>query len=244
MNPITKSSSNYTKKKSRVIKYIIIHYTGMSSASKSLSWLCNKNSKVSCHYFIDEKGKLFQLVDDVNIAWHAGISSWGKDRNLNKNSIGIEIQNKGEDLSYHKFSSKQIKETIELIIFLKQKYSILDCNILGHSDVAPDRKTDPGYLFPWDKLNKFGIGLMPGKIKVSRTLLQVNLIKKTQKLLKDFGYRINLTGLLDIQTILVLNSFQSHYCQNEIGQFDYNSSIIVKLRDLISQKNRCLTSEY
>ena len=244
MSPMNKSSANYTKKKSRTIKYIIIHYTGMTSGTKSLSRLCDRNSKVSSHYFIDENGKLFQLVDDVNIAWHAGVSSWGKDRSLNRNSIGIEIQNKGEELGYHKFSSKQIEETIKLIIFLKQKYSILDCNILGHSDVAPDRKTDPGYLFPWDKLNKYGIGLMPSKIKVNKTLLKVNLIKKTQTLLKDFGYQINLTGLLDVQTILVLNSFQSHYCQNEINQFDYNSSIIVKLKDLINQKNRCLTNKY
>ena len=243
MKIVNKHSPNYDLRQYRKIKYIIIHYTGMATAEVSIKKLRDKKSKVSSHYLIDEKGSLIRLVDDKDIAWHAGVSFWNSDRSLNKNSIGIEIQNKGEPSSYEKFKSKQIQILIELILDLKNKYNVSDYNILGHSDISPDRKTDPGYLFPWVLLKKKNIGLLPSR-KISRkNILKNEEIPIVQALLKEFGYQIQVTGNMDLQTILVLNAFQSHYIQGRMKNFLYDSSIIPILRDLISQKNRCLTKK-
>ena len=243
MKIANKPSPNYDEKRHRKIKFIIIHYTGMATAKASIRRLRDKKSRVSCHYFIDEKGSLSRLVDDKNVAWHAGASFWNSDKSLNKNSIGIEIQNKGEPSSYEKFKSKQIQILIELIIDLKNKYKINNYHILGHSDISPDRKTDPGYLFPWTLLKKKKIGLLPSR-KISRKkILKNEEITVVQALLKEFGYKIQVTENMDLQTILVLNAFQSHYVQDRMKNFLYDSSIIPILRDLISQKNRCLTKK-
>lgn len=243
MKILDKPSPNYDERQYRKIKYIIIHYTGMISSQASLRRLRDKKSKVSCHYLIDEKGVLSRLVDDKNVAWHAGVSFWNNDKSLNKNSIGIEIQNKGELNNYEKFKSKQIKTLIELVSYLKSMYKVKDYYILGHSDISPDRKTDPGYLFPWTLLKKNKIGLLPSK-KISRKRNLINAeIPVVQMLLKEFGYQINVTGNMDLQTILILNAFQSHYIQERIEYFLYDSSLIPILKDLISQKNRCLTKK-
>ena len=158
------NSPNFDKRKYRKIKYLIIHYTGMLSSAESLRRLQSKKAKVSSHYFINEYGKIIQLVKDHDIAWHAGISFWGSDKNLNSKSIGIEIQNKGQEFGYHKFNKSQVNAIAKLILYLKNKYQINDAFILGHADIAPLRKLDPGYLFPWKILNKKGIGLLPKKI--------------------------------------------------------------------------------
>ena len=234
-------SSNFTSKKFRKIKYIIIHYTGMKTSAVSLKRLCDKKSEVSCHYFINEKGAVMQLVDDVNVAWHAGVSRWENDKNLNKNSLGIELQNKGEDFGYHKFSDQQIQSLIDILLILKEKYSIKDCYILAHSDIASNRKTDPGYLFPWHKLYKNNIGLLSTLKNDKKLLIKNNDIKRVQKLLSNYGYKIELSGIFDLQTILILNSFQAHFLQKKIKQFDYDYSIIEALNSLIKEKNRCLT---
>ena len=236
-------SPNYDVRRYRKIKYIIIHYTGMVTAKASIKRLRDKKSKVSCHYLIDGRGSLIRLVDDKDIAWHAGVSFWNSDRSLNKNSIGIEIQNKGEPSSYEKFKSKQIQKLIELILDLKNKYKVSDYHILGHSDISPDRKTDPGYLFPWALLKKNNIGLLPSRKIARKKSLKNAEIPIVQALLKKFGYQIKISGNMDLQTILVLNAFQSHYIQNCVKNFLYDASIIPILRDLIAQKNRCLTKK-
>lgn len=243
MKIINKQSPNFTKKKYRKIRYIIIHYTGMKSSKASLNRLRDKKSEVSCHYFIDKMGSLSQLVDDKNIAWHAGVSFWNKEKSLNRNSIGIEIQNKGELLEYEKFNSNQIKILTELVKFLKIKYNISNYHILGHSDISPCRKTDPGYLFPWAYFKKNGLGLMPSKKFPKKKILKNLEVPILQSLLKSFGYNIKISGNMDLQTILVLNAFQSHYMQNRVKYFLYDSSLIAVLKDLISQKNSCLTKK-
>ena len=129
------------------ITTIIIHYTGMQSERESLKRLISPKSKVSCHYLINRKGKIFKLVKDQNIAWHAGKSMWGKYKNLNKNSIGIELENKGHKYGYQTFYKKQIKKLIKLCKIFKKKYKIKNRYILGHSDIAPLRKIDPGENF-------------------------------------------------------------------------------------------------
>ncbi len=243
MKIVNKPSPNYDQRSYRKIKHIIIHYTGMATAEASIKRLRDKKSKVSCHYLIDEKGSLIRLVDDKDIAWHAGVSFWNNYSSLNKNSIGIEIQNKGEPARYEKFKSKQIQMLIELILDLKNKYKVSNYHILGHSDISPDRKTDPGYLFPWTLLQKNNIGLLPSKKILRKKILKNKEIPIVQDLLKKFGYQIQITGNMDLQTILVLNAFQSHFIQDRIKYFLYDASIIPILRDLISQKNRCLTKK-
>ena len=130
----------------------------MQSEIESIKRLKNPKHKVSSHYLINRKGKVIQMVKDKNIAWHAGKSGWKKFKNLNRNSIGIELVNKGHRFGYQNFSKKQIKSLIKLCMNLKRKYSIKKENFLGHSDIAPLRKIDPGERFPWKKLSKYNLG--------------------------------------------------------------------------------------
>ena len=145
---------NKLKRSKNDIKFIIIHYTGMANELKALDRLTNIQSEVSSHYFIKENGKILELVPNLYTAWHAGKSKWGKYKNLNKNSIGIEISNPGHQLNYKKFSNNQIKSLVLILKYLVKKYRINYKNILGHSDIAPERKKDPGEKFPWEFLSK------------------------------------------------------------------------------------------
>ena len=149
---------NKTKRKGSNIKYIIVHYTGMRKESDALKRLTKIQSEVSSHYFIKNNGDIVLLVPDLYIAWHAGNSRWKKYISLNKNSIGIEITNPGHSHGYKKFPHLQISSLIKLSKFLIKKYKINKKNILGHSDIAPERKKDPGEKFPWKYLSKYKIG--------------------------------------------------------------------------------------
>ena len=140
------------KRSKKKLNYLIIHYTGMRSEIDAIRKLCDSRSKVSSHYFIKNNGNILNLVPDLYEAWHAGISSWKNLNSLNKYSIGIEIHNQGHDHGYKSFSSKQITSLVKLLNYLKKKYNIKNKNILGHSDIAPNRKKDPGEKFPWKML--------------------------------------------------------------------------------------------
>ena len=150
---------NSTKRRKKGIKFIIFHYTGMKKESAAINKLTNVNSEVSSHYLIKKSGEIITLVPDTYIAWHAGKSAWKKYKYLNRNSIGIEITNPGHEFNYRKFSKKQISSLVKLSKYLIKKYNINPKNILGHSDVAPDRKKDPGEKFPWKYLAKNKISL-------------------------------------------------------------------------------------
>ena len=152
-------SPNFNSKKRKLsqIKFIIFHYTGMKSEKEAVDRLTDIKSQVSSHYLIKNNGKIITLVPDLYIAWHAGISSWKNYKSLNKNSIGIEIANPGHNFKYKKFSKAQISGLVNLSKFLIKKYKINSKNILGHSDIAPERKKDPGEKFPWEFLSKKGI---------------------------------------------------------------------------------------
>ena len=147
------------KRLKREIRFIIFHYTGMKSDKAAIRKLTNIQSQVASHYFITHTGKIITLVPDLYTAWHAGISSWKDFKSLNKNSIGIEITNPGHQFGYRKFSKKQINSIINLSKLLIKKYKIDKKNFLGHSDIAPDRKKDPGEKFPWEYLAKKNIGI-------------------------------------------------------------------------------------
>ena len=154
-------SPNFNAKKRDIkqIKFIIFHYTGMKKESEAISRLTDIQSEVSSHYLIKNNGEIVTIVPELYIAWHSGKSSWGSHKSLNKNSIGIEITNPGHEFGYKKFSKKQIASILKLSKFLIKKYKIKSKNILGHSDIAPDRKKDPGEKFPWKYLSQNKIGL-------------------------------------------------------------------------------------
>tara|TARA_B100000941_G_C28443684_1_gene521094 strand:+ start:363 stop:1103 length:741 start_codon:yes stop_codon:yes gene_type:complete len=160
MNTTLNYSPNFylKKRKLKEIKFIIFHYTGMKKENQAIAHLTNNKSKVSSHYFIKNNGEIISLVPDLYVAWHAGVSSWRKYKSINKHSIGIEISNPGHEYSYKKFSKKQVKSILNLSNYLIKKYKIKSNFILGHSDIAPDRKKDPGEKFPWKYLSKNKIG--------------------------------------------------------------------------------------
>ena len=239
MKIISKPSPNFELKAKRRIKYIIIHYTNLPSIQASLKHLLNKRNKVSAHYLLDQKGKIYSLVNEKDIAWHAGISSWKADKLLNKKSIGIELQNTGTAGNYEKFPNQQISQLEKLILELQNKYNISNANILGHSDISPDRKIDPGPKFPWQRLFKNGIGLMP-KIYPSKSKKNTtsNEIKNLQILLKKFGYNLKVNGFMDKQTLLVLYAFQSHYCPNELSVPGNNLNLPRYLKELIKLQSQ------
>ena len=199
-NIVEKMTSNYSpnfnsqKRKRIKIKYLIFHYTGMKSDKSAIHKLTNVKSRVSCHYYIDQIGKIIQMVPDLYVAWHAGKSFWKNDKNLNKSSIGIEISNPGHDHKYKKFSKKQIVSLIKLSKKLIKNYSIKNKNILGHSDIAPLRKKDPGEYFPWYFLYKKKIGIWhkyPKKSKDQFKIIRSITFEKIFFLnLKKFGYSI------------------------------------------------------
>jgi len=180
-------SPNFNPKKrdTKKIKFIVFHYTGMKNEIAALDRLTDIQSEVSSHYLIKKNGEIVTLVPDLYIAWHAGKSSWKSLKSLNKNSIGIEISNPGHEHGYKKFSKKQISSLLRLSKFLVNKYKIDSKNILGHSDIATERKKDPGENFPWEYLSKNKIGLW-------HTLKKQELIKnrrfKTTKIEKKLFF--------------------------------------------------------
>ena len=145
---------NLKKRNSKQIKFLVFHYTGMKSERKAIYRLTNIQSEVSTHYLIKNNGEIVLIVPEIYTAWHAGVSFWRNYQFINKYSIGIEISNPGHSNNYKKFSKKQIKSVVKLTKYLIKKYKIKNKFILGHSDIAPFRKKDPGEKFPWKYLSK------------------------------------------------------------------------------------------
>tara|TARA_B100000989_G_scaffold209923_1_gene159241 strand:- start:76 stop:795 length:720 start_codon:yes stop_codon:yes gene_type:complete len=220
---------NLRKRSFSKVKYLIFHYTGMKSEKGAIKRLTNNNTEVSCHYFIKRNGKIIKIVPDLYIAWHAGISSWKKDKFLNSNSIGIEISNPGHEYGYKDFSPSQIKSVISLSKKLKKKYKIKKENILGHSDIAPLRKKDPGEKFPWKILYKNKIclwhSLSEQHCKKLRKI-KLNDNKKFYKLLFKFGYK---STNKSYEKIKIYKNFQRRFRPQIISStVDQESYAIIK----------------
>ena len=213
--------SDKTRQKKRV-KFVIIHYTGMQSEIVSIKRLKNSKAKVSCHYLINRKGEITQMVKENKVAWHAGKSKWKNFNNLNDSSIGIELVNKGHEFGYQNFSKNQITSLISLCKFLKKKYMIKKENFLGHSDIAPLRKLDPGEKFPWEKLSKFKLGRWYKDDKKKLKLTNKEGIKNLFfKNLFIIGYRYFHVFKRRRKDKFVIKSFQQHYLPNNIsGKID------------------------
>lgn len=226
-----KSPNYHACKKVRSIQSVVIHYTGMRSLQSAVERLLSKKYEVSSHYLIGRNGKVLQLVKDNNIAWHAGVSNWFNFKNLNKNSIGIELENKGHQYSYQDFPNKQITELIKILKRLKKKFKIQNINITGHSDIAPHRKTDPGEKFPWKKLYKNDLAIWHSLdekfINNFRLKKLINVNKKNMvKMIKKLGYSRVLTA--DHLDKDFTKAFQRRYRQQLInGIFDQECYLIL-----------------
>jgi len=231
-------SPNFNSKKraKKDIKFIIFHYTGMKNEKKAIQKLTNIQSEVSSHYFIKKNGEIITLVPDSYTAWHAGISFWKNFENLNKNSIGIEIDNPGHQFGYEEFSKKQINSLIKLSKFLIKKYKINNKNILGHSDIAPFRKKDPGEKFPWEQLSRYKIGFWH---KLSQRYLNSIRKKKvnnndkkiTLKNIFKIGYSPFLKKKIsnDKKNMLIIKAFQRRFRPKLVnGKIDRECLIITK----------------
>ena len=223
------------KRLKKKIKFIIIHYTGMRKESEAIKRLQDPKSKVSSHYVIKKNGEILNLVPDLYEAWHAGISSWKHFQSLNKNSIGIEITNPGHQHGYKNFFSKQIFSLKKLLKFLIKRYRIKKNCILGHSDISPNRKKDPGEKFPWKTLAKNELGLWHNldlkKIKKFRNKNSLTNIKQ-QKFLKNLhkiGYN-DVKGLKFRKNKKCLTlAFQRRFRQSLVnGRIDKECLLISK----------------
>lgn len=160
MEKISAPSPNFNERLCPV-DVILLHYTDMKNAQEALEWLRNPRSHVSCHYLIDEGGRTYSVVDEAKRAWHAGESFWQGRTDLNSSSIGIELANPGHSHGYVPFPELQIEALIDLLREIQSRWGVSPSRILGHSDVAPRRKQDPGHLFPWYHLHQEGLGLWP-----------------------------------------------------------------------------------
>ena len=210
------------KRKKQSIKFIIIHYTGMKKEINAIKRLCDPKSKVSSHYFIKNDGDIIKLVPESYEAWHAGISRWKKFKLLNKHSIGIEIHNPGHNNRYENFSNKQLSSLKILLRTLIKKYKIDLKNILGHSDIAPERKKDPGEKFPWKNLanHKLAIwhSLKESSLKKNR---KIRLNKDEEiifiKNLNKIGYRIIKRLNFNLNKKFITTAFQRRFRQNLVN---------------------------
>ena len=218
---------NPNKRKSKQIKFLVFHYTGMRKESDAINRLTNIQSEVSSHYLIQRNGTINVMVPDLYVAWHAGKSSWKSFKSLNKNSIGIEISNPGHENKYINFSKKQIQSILYLSKSLMKKYNIQSSNILGHSDIAPFRKKDPGEKFPWKYLAKFGIGKWHS---LSNKILKKNRMKKInineEKIFYKSLFKIGYSKKILNKKTLV-SAFQRRFRQELInGKIDQESLLI------------------
>jgi len=204
------------------IDILVLHYTGMKSAGEALARLCDPDAKVSAHYLIDEDGAIFRLVAENRRAWHAGAASWCGNTDVNGHSIGIELVNPGHEFGYQPFPDAQMAQVIALSAEIVLAHNIPAENVVGHSDVAPSRKQDPGELFDWARLAAAGVGLWPqADFKAGSGAATIigpgdtgAEVAALQSVLGSFGYDLVADGVYGEQMELVVTAFQRHFRQS------------------------------
>ena len=196
---------------------ILLHYTGMANAEDAVAKLCTRGTDVSAHYVVMEDGYVIQCVPEARRAWHAGAAMWEGESDINSRSIGIEIANPGHDRGYPDFPRRQIAAVTTLCRSIFTRHRIPAWRVLGHSDVAPARKQDPGEKFPWRLLSESGIGLWvnPAPITEGGAVFVLGesdpAIREMQELLGRYGYDIAVSGSYDLATRDVIAAFQRHF---------------------------------
>ncbi len=214
MKIVERPSPNHDTRDGQAIDILLLHYTGMRSGQEALERLCDPNAepgRVSAHYCIDEDGSIYRLVPEEERAWHAGVASWAGDSNINARSIGIELVNPGHEFGYRPFPEAQMTSLIQLSQDVLRRQSILPRRVLGHSDVAPARKEDPGELFDWQRLANLGIGIWPEAEDKASLTDQPCDIAQLQAMLAEYGYQVPQDGVLNDDTRSVIRAFQRHF---------------------------------
>ena len=261
MTPIWLPSPNFDSRDGCDISLLVLHYTGMKTASDALERLCNLDSKVSAHYVVDEDGTVYHLVKEEMRAWHAGVSSWRGESRVNHHSIGIEIVNPGHEFGYRNFPEIQMLSVVELCKDILVRHDIPPRNVVGHSDVAPSRKEDPGELFDWEWLAREDIGIMPqphlppapimfisagnsafvDKEPKFEILLDEGMqgdnvfLMRTQ--LHGYGYAIEPSEFFDNSVTQVVEAFQRHFRRHNIdGVWDLECHLAIE--DLLNKAHK------
>ncbi len=220
------------------IDAIVLHYTGMPTGAAALELLCSPAAQVSCHYLVWEDGRIWQLVAEVRRAWHAGKSFWAGDKDINSRSIGIEIVNPGHDGGAPPFPDTQIEAVIALCRDIAARRNIKPERILGHSDIAPGRKIDPGEIFPWPRLYEAGIGhwIAPAPIRPGPVYEPGAIgppVAALQAMLASYGYGVTPTGCYDTATGDAVAAFQRHFRPEKVDGIA-DISTVETLRNLIA----------
>jgi len=219
------SPNHDERPKGTPVDILVLHYTGMKTGEEALARLCDPNAKVSAHYTIDRDGRIYRHVPEERRAWHAGVSYWAGERNVNARSIGIEIVNPGHEFGYVPFTDQQIEALIDLSRGIFARHPIPPARVVAHSDVAPARKEDPGELFPWKCLSEYGIGVWPtGGFHA--------LTEPVEQALARFGYGVS--PQVDVPAEKVVTAFQRHFRTAKLdGVWDEECGRI--LADLLAQ---------
>lgn len=238
---VSHPSPNFDDREEGVpIDMLVLHYTGMKTGASALGRLTETDSKVSAHYLVEEDGTVFNLVAENKRAWHAGVAYWRGHRNINARSIGIEIVNPGHEFGYRDFPEAQMRAVVTLSKLITETHAINPWNVVGHSDVAPARKQDPGELFDWHRLAANGVGLWfdgtgDGQGESSASDQDEAQLVKLQEALAEIGYEIAADGEYDNCTSSVITAFQRHWWPQRIdGRADRETrNAIYALRDRV-----------
>ena len=212
---------NFNERRVDAIDMLVLHYTGMPDGEQALNWLCVEESQVSCHYLVHEDGRVVQMVPEACRAWHAGVSSWRGHEDINSRSVGIEIVNPGHAFGYPEFPEVQMAAVTALCADIVERNRIEPRNVVGHSDVAPGRKQDPGEKFDWKRLHEAGIGLLvdPAPVSGGRFLSEGESgtpVAALQSMLAMYGYGIEASGDFDMKTRQCVTAFQQHFRQERV----------------------------
>ena len=232
------SPNHGERKDGRRPSMLILHYTGMPDEGEALQWLCNPVSQVSAHYFVFGDGRVLQLVPESRRAWHAGLSSWDGETDINSSSIGVEIANPGHPGGLPAYPEAQIAATLALCRDICERWTIPPERVLAHSDIAPGRKIDPGENFPWRRFAEAGVGLFvePAPLRSGRYLArgeQGQPVEALQAMFAMLGYGVPVSGIFDERLEAVVAAFQRHWRQEKVdGVAD--ASTITTLRDLLA----------
>lgn len=220
---------------------ILLHYTGMQDGAAALDRLTHRDSKVSAHYVVFEDGRIVQCVPEALRAWHAGVSFWAGQTDINSRSIGIEIVNPGHEFGYPDFPLRQVAAVIALCKSILTRHRIPVDRVLGHSDVAPARKQDPGEKFPWELLSESHVGhwVRPAPLTLEGHGLKPGEtsdgVRRLQRALRAYGYGLDETGSYGEQTGIVVTAFQRHFRQQRVDGIA-DASTLLTLRALIETR--------
>jgi N-acetylmuramoyl-L-alanine amidase len=216
---------------------LVLHYTGMPTGEAALARLRDPEAKVSAHYMVEEDGRVFALVPEERRAWHAGVAFWKGTTDVNAASIGVEIVNPGHEFGYRPFPDAQIAAVIDLLSDVRSRWTIPDARIVGHADVAPERKEDPGELFPWKRLAEAGHGLWAEPAAAPGAPLAEGEegagVFALQAGLTRLGYDLPPSGKYDAATASVVRAFQRHWVQRRfdgVADGDTRARLVALLR--------------